>query len=373
MTSGGLRKLPSGRWQARYIGPDGRRWSKTFSHKADASYWLASEHRLVDLDAWTAPTTRQPKEAGPTVGAFAHADVERRAKRARRPLKPTTADNYRKLLRLTLDGTRLAGMPLRDVTRADVEAWRYALPTSTETQNGKAYELLVSVFREAVAADVLEVSPATLRGAGTPERHREPQTMTAAEVDAYLAAVTPAKWRPALLLSVTCALRIGEVLALAARDLDLDAGTLTVRHTVAKITVGEGRRERRLQEPKTRAARRTVHLLPRTLPELHAWRAQLGNLDPDALLFPDTLGRPLDDDVLRRAHKKAAAAIGRPELRNHDLRSTGATLSAQAGATVREIQDQLGHTTPTQALRYQTATAERDAERARRVSDAWGT
>lgn len=80
----------------------------------------------------------------------------------------------------------------------------------------------------------------------------------------------------------------------------------------------------------------------------------------------------MDDDVLRRAHKKAAEAIGRPELRNHDLRSTGATLSAQAGATVREIQEQLGHTTPAQALRYQTATAERDAERAKRVSKAWG-
>ncbi len=75
--------------------------------------------------------------------------------------------------------------------------------------------------------------------------------------------------------------------------------------------------------------------------------------------------------MLRRAHKKAATAIGRPELRNHDLRSSGATLSAQAGATVREIQVQLGHTTATQALRYQTATAQRDAERAKRVSDAW--
>jgi len=53
--------------------------------------------------------------------------------------------------------------------------------------------------------------------------------------------------------------------------------------------------------------------------------------------------------------------------------TVGSTMSGQSGATVREIQAQLGHTTPAMALRYQTASAERDAERARRVSDAWGT
>lgn len=53
--------------------------------------------------------------------------------------------------------------------------------------------------------------------------------------------------------------------------------------------------------------------------------------------------------------------------------TVGSTMSGQSGATVREVQAQLGHTTSAMALRYQTASAERDAERARRVSDAWGT
>ena len=45
--------------------------------------------------------------------------------------------------------------------------------------------------------------------------------------------------------------------------------------------------------------------------------------------------------------------------------------------SVREIQAMLGHTTPTMALSYQTATRERDAERARKMSspgfvrDSW--
>ncbi len=108
-------------------------------------------------------------------------------------------------------------MPLKEVTRGDLAAWREALPTTTRTQNGKAYELLVSVFSDAVHEGRITASPATLRGAGTPERAREPQTMTATEINAYLDAADP-KWRVALLLSVTCALRTGETLGLRAKE-----------------------------------------------------------------------------------------------------------------------------------------------------------
>lgn len=90
---------------------------------------------------------------------------------------------------------------------------------------------------------------------------------------------------------------------------------------------------------------------------------------PEALLFGDALGKPLNDDVLRRLHKKAAESIGRGQLKDHDLRATAATLAAAAGASVREIQAMLGHTTPTMALQYQTATRERDVERAQKMSD----
>lgn len=89
---------------------------------------------------------------------------------------------------------------------------------------------------------------------------------------------------------------------------------------------------------------------------------------PDALLFCDAFGKPLNDDVLRRNHKKAAEVNGRSDLKDHDLRATAATLAASAGASVRRIQAMLGHTTPTMALSYQTATRERDAECTRKMS-----
>jgi integrase len=79
--------------------------------------------------------------------------------------------------------------------------------------------------------------------------------------------------------------------------------------------------------------------------------------------------------VQKRAYGFYAArdAIGRPDLHWHDLRRTAATIGAQSGATVREMQHRLGHTTPTMALHYQAATTERDRTIATNIQDQINT
>ena len=52
----------------------------------------------------------------------------------------------------------------------------------------------------------------------------------------------------------------------------------------------------------------------------------------------------------------------------HGLRHTSATLAAQLGATLAELQARIGHSTPTLAMRYQHVAAERDAQLAARMS-----
>ena len=91
------------------------------------------------------------------------------------------------------------------------------------------------------------------------------------------------------------------------------------------------------------------------------------------LVFPAKDGSsPMDPNVLREAHKKAAKAIERPTLTLHDLRRTGATLAAQTGATIKELMRMLGHTQPGVAMLYQIADNDRDRERAQRMSIATG-
>ncbi|WP_460704057.1 tyrosine-type recombinase/integrase [Luteococcus sediminum] len=87
------------------------------------------------------------------------------------------------------------------------------------------------------------------------------------------------------------------------------------------------------------------------------------------MLFPNTEGAHLHHGSLYKVFKPARAAAGRPDLRWHDLRHTGATMAAQAGATTKELMTRLGHSTVGLAMRYQHAAAERDAELAQRLSE----
>ena len=89
----------------------------------------------------------------------------------------------------------------------------------------------------------------------------------------------------------------------------------------------------------------------------------------DGLLFPAVAsGGHMKHGALYKVYRRARKAAGRPDLRWHDLRHTGATLAAQTGATLAELMNRLGHSDVRAALIYQHAAADRDAEIARRLS-----
>jgi integrase len=54
--------------------------------------------------------------------------------------------------------------------------------------------------------------------------------------------------------------------------------------------------------------------------------------------------------------------VGRPDLRFHDLRHSGAVLAALTGASLAELMGRLGHSSVAAALRYQHAVDGRDRE-----------
>lgn len=59
---GAIKKLPSGRWHASYIGPDLARHNAphTYETKMDAEGWLFTEHKLIVSDEWSSPESRNP-------------------------------------------------------------------------------------------------------------------------------------------------------------------------------------------------------------------------------------------------------------------------------------------------------------------------
>ena len=137
-----------------------------------------------------------------------------------------------------------------------------------------------------------------------------------------------------VLLASWCALRFGELTELRRRDIDID---MEARRGVIHV-------ERGWCAPL--AASRWAH--PRATRVVATWRsprtswrpsrshlASPRGARPDALLFPAHHGGHLAQSTLNRHFYKAREVAGRPDLRFHDLRHTGAVLAALRGHTGR--------------------------------------
>jgi integrase len=353
---GEITRLSTGRYRARYRGPDGDRHNApvAFLSRLDAETWLAAQHRKVSSGDWKPPALAALE--GVKVADFVRTSI------ARRRLRQGTSALYVKLLRLEIL-PMFGSRRIQDITAADVTDWYNAME-SRPTQQANAYGLLKSIMKDAVDEQIIERNPCRVKGGVNKQAVHEIKVLTPAQLGRYLAAV-PADRRVPLLLAGWCGLRSGEVRGLRVQDLDLHAGVVRVRQAIVRL-VGQ----LIIEPPKTAAGVRDVAIPPHLLPTLRTWMDAQPPRSPDALLFPASDGvTPLNDTVLRDAHYKGRKAIKMPHLTVHDLRHTSATMAAQQGATIAELQARIGHSTPNMALRYQHVAAHRDKSLAKRISE----
>ena len=73
-------------------------------------------------------------------------------------------------------------------------------------------------------------------------------------------------------------------------------------------------------------------------------------------------------DTLQQAFDRARRKVGVPFLRFHDLRHTGQTLAAEAGASLADLMRRAGHSSTVAAKRYLHATDARDRHLASALS-----
>ena len=118
------------------------------------------------------------------------------------------------------------------------------------------------------------------------------------------------------------------------------------------------------------AGRRVVAFPVELVPMIEAHLADHVQAAPDSLVFTSREGLPLRRTKFRPHWADACEKAEIVGLHFHDLRGSGATWAATAGATVRELMSRLGHATPAVALRYQHATVERDKAIADRLGAA---
>jgi integrase len=297
---------------------------------------------------------------------------------AARKVRPRTLEGYRSKLRLhvvpALGHHRLDRLQPEHVEAFYAECERSGMAPASTLQ---CHRILSRALKVAMQRGKLARNVCTLVDAPSLVRS-EVQPLTASEarrlLDAALDTRNAARWSVALSLG----LRQGEALGLRWSDLDLDAGTLTVRRALQR------QRDKGLVfvEPKSRAGRRTI-VLPRPLREaLRTHRAAqaeerlaAGSLWHDHdLLFAQVNGKPVEPRRDWQVWKELLTRAGVRDARLHDARHTAATLLMQQGVPARVAMQILGHSQISLTLgTYSHVVPELAEDAAERMGQAlWG-
>ena len=345
---GNIRQLPSGRYQVRYPGPDGRVRShpETFARKGDASRMLTVLEGQLAQGAWA-----DPERARIRLADYAEAWI------AQRPgLRPRTLEIYRGSLKRHIV-PYLGGVPLGKIDSAMIREWRAEIlgNGTSVSEAAKAYRFLRAVLMTAVDDQLIPRNPCRIRGAGT-ERPEERPVLTVRQVLDLAERMPDDRFRVMVLLAAFASLRWGELCALRRCDLDPVAGTVSVRRQQVELDTGQVI----ITAPKSAAGVRIVALPSAILSTVRKHLEAGTDQPPDAPLFTGTRGGTLRRSNFRRdvSWSAAVAAIGAPGLHFHDLRHTGNTLAAAGGASLRDLMDRMGHDSVRAAMMYQHATAQ---------------
>jgi site-specific recombinase XerD len=246
---------------------------------------------------------------------------------------------------------RLRGMSERTVETYLGAVRRFAIhygqsPDRLGSEEVRAYllhlieerKLAASSVNQALSAlrffylDVLGCELAVARLPRPKRQDRLPVVLTEAEVARLLAAPMSLKHRAVLMTLYSAALRLGEAIHLQPGDIDSAAMVIRIRQ-------GKGGRDR------------TVMLAGKLLLVLRVyWKIYR----PGRWLFyGKEKERPLDARTVQKAMARATKAAGlRKQVTPHTLRHSSATHLMEQGASLRHIQELLGHKSLRTTQRY---------------------
>ncbi len=161
--------------------------------------------------------------------------------------------------------------------------------------------------------------------------------LTPEEADRVLAN-TSGLWRDVFVMALKTGLRFGELKALSWADVNWANSSVTVRQAWSMTKKG-------VDTPKNNRER-TVPLLPEVI-DMLARRERRG-----AFIFVDERGKSFSPVQINRALRNACNRAGIRGITCHKLRHTFASHLAAAGASMKAIQDLLGHSNLRITQRY---------------------
>lgn len=181
---GSLRKLPSGRWQASYVAPNGERRvaPMTFTAWVDADVYLSTVRYEIEKNIWVDASLEAEETGGTKFLHFALRHIDLQTTHLGEALKPSTKEHYKKLLGNQLK--TFSNRTLDSITKPEIDEWFAThLATGKKTTTSKAYKLLSAVMTRAVLDGLITKNPCAIRGAQQATTGKKVSCPTPGEVD----------------------------------------------------------------------------------------------------------------------------------------------------------------------------------------------
>lgn len=157
-----------------------------------------------------------------------------------------------------------------------------------------------------------------------------------------------ARWHALFRLLAFSGMRKGEALALEWKDIDFNQSTVTVNKTLAR---GENNKLI-IQSPKTKTSFRTVSVDPGTMQLLKEWRKEqardylklgFNTMQPSQVVFTTYKNEYMQLASVTNRINKIIKKHDLKVITTHGLRHTHCSLLFEAGASIQEVKERLGH------------------------------
>ncbi len=270
-------------WLVDYRDQFGKRRAKQFARKKEAEEYADRARNEVRQGTHTHDRD--------SITVAIAADLWIAAAEAER-LERSTTKRYRELADLHIK-SRFGDLKLTALSKSLVQDFRLELlQTNSRAMAAKILRALSAILNNAMEIGAVNQNVAATVKVGKLKREAEKIVVPdRADLKAMIAATNETE-RPLILTAITTGLRPSELRGLRWRDIDLAAGTVTVRQRADQWG--------QIGPPKSEAGKRTIPIPPELVSELKAWklRSPISQLD---LAFPSSTGTPQwHSNLLRR-------------------------------------------------------------------------
>ena len=224
---------------------------------------------------------------------------------------------------------------VNDITAADIRQWQNELikmgysPTYLKTINNQ----LSAIFNYAVRYYDLKSNPCAKAGSMGKSKAEEMDFWTGEEFRRFIDSVMNKRLSyMAFMILYWTGMRLGELLALNPKDVDLEKRTIAITKSYQRL----GKKDV-ITPPKTSKSKRVITIPEFLAADIKDYMDSLYDLQEDDRLFPIT------KYYLEHEMQRGIKESGVKRIRVHDLRHSHASMLIELGFSPLEIANRLGH------------------------------